>query len=271
MAAMNEVAAALMEHLCEHAAHGYTQGNRWGNGKTETVKVDGKNYKIALGDRDCSSAVISAYKAAGLNVNATYTGNMKNAFLATGLFEWKPMSFSAQRGDIYLNESNHTAMCVSPYGSKRGDLLAEFSISENGTIYGKEGDSTGKESWIHAYYDYPWDGILHFKGTSTTTTKNTTAKTATAAKKSVTDIAKEVLAGKWGNGSTRTAKLKAAGYDPAKVQAEVNKQIKNKSIDAIAREVIAGKWGNGANRTAKLKAAGYDPTAVQKRVNALLK
>lgn len=166
MANINEVAAQIMEHLVTHSGHGYTQAARWGNGKTESVTIDGKVYTFAGGDRDCSSAIISAYKAAGLNVNATYTGNMRKGFLDTGMFEWKPMTFSAQRGDIYLNEGAHTAMCVSPYGSAKGDLLAEFSISENGTIYGKEGDQTGRESLVRAYYDYPWNGILHFKGGS---------------------------------------------------------------------------------------------------------
>lgn len=166
MAELNEVASQIMEHLISCPKHGYTQGNRWGNSKTETLKIDGKDYTIAQGDRDCSSAIISAYKSAGLNVNATYTGNMKKGFIDTGLFEWKPMSFSAQRGDIYLNEVNHTAMCLHEYGSKQGDTLGEFSISENGTIYGVEGDQTGHESHSKPYYDYPWNGILHFTGGS---------------------------------------------------------------------------------------------------------
>lgn len=118
---------------------------------------------IAGGDRDCSSAIISAYQAAGLDVNASYTGNMRSAFLATGKFEWWDVNnSSAQRGDIYLNEANHTAMCVDdgsgPYGY---DALAEFSISETGGIYGETGDQTGWESHICNYYNYPWDLTLH--------------------------------------------------------------------------------------------------------------
>lgn len=53
------------------------------------------------------------------------------------------------------------------------------------------------------------------------------AATGTAAKKKTVDeIAREVIAGKWGNGETRKAKLKAAGYDYAKVQARVNALLK---------------------------------------------
>lgn len=51
-------------------------------------------------------------------------------------------------------------------------------------------------------------------------------KKPTSKKKSLTTIAKEVIAGKWGNGDTRTKKLKKAGYDPKKVQAQVNKLLR---------------------------------------------
>jgi hypothetical protein len=46
------------------------------------------------------------------------------------------------------------------------------------------------------------------------------------AKKSEAQIAKEVVAGKWGNGPARAQKLKKAGYNPARIQAIVNKLIK---------------------------------------------
>ena len=44
-------------------------------------------------------------------------------------------------------------------------------------------------------------------------------------KKSVEDVAKEVIQGKWGNGGERKARLAAAGYDYAAVQAMVNKLL----------------------------------------------
>lgn len=45
-------------------------------------------------------------------------------------------------------------------------------------------------------------------------------------KKSVTEIAREVLDGKWGNGEKRKKKLEKAGYDYKKVQAKVNELAK---------------------------------------------
>ena len=50
---------------------------------------------------------------------------------------------------------------------------------------------------------------------------------STPAKKSVTEIAKEVLAGKWGNGTDRMKRLKAAGYNYSEVQKVVNALSKN--------------------------------------------
>lgn len=98
--------------------------------------------------------------------------------------------------------------------------------------------------------------------------------TSAAAKKSVSEIAKEVIAGKWGNGDDRKKKLSTAGYDYNTVQKEVNRQLSGKpsgkSVTELAKEVIAGKWGNGEERKKKLTAAGYDYAAVQKKVNELL-
>ena len=46
--------------------------------------------------------------------------------------------------------------------------------------------------------------------------------------KSIDEIAKEVIAGKWGNGAVRKQRLRAAGYNPSMVQARVNELLKNK-------------------------------------------
>lgn len=43
--------------------------------------------------------------------------------------------------------------------------------------------------------------------------------------KPIATIAKEVIDGQWGNGADRNARLTKAGYNPATVQAEVNKQL----------------------------------------------
>ena len=157
-----------MEHLVDHDWHGYTQGwGRWGDGEgTCPVSTPIGTCYVEQGDRDCSSAVISSYEAAGIDCGgATYTGNMKPCMTGTGNFRAHRMSdgyncddgYIAQRGDCYLNEINHTAMCISAYP----DMMAEFSCNEWGGITdGVVGDQTGWESHRSAFYGFPWDWCL---------------------------------------------------------------------------------------------------------------
>lgn len=96
------------------------------------------------------------------------------------------------------------------------------------------------------------------------------------AKKSNEEIAKEVIAGKWGNGDDRKNRLTKAGYNYSTVQSLVNQMLsgntsKRKSDTEIAREVIQGKWGNGAVRKTRLKLAGYNYNNIQAIVNNLLR
>lgn len=94
--------------------------------------------------------------------------------------------------------------------------------------------------------------------------------------KSVDELAKEVLDGKWGNGMDRIKALTDAGYDYDLVQKKVNELVKTvssfKPVTAkVVNDVILGLYGNGEVRKEKLAAAGYDYNAVQKRVNEKMK
>lgn len=112
----------------------------------------------------------------------------------------------------------------------------------------------------------------HFKST-------VTPRPTAPVRKSSTQIAAEVWAGKWGSGDDRARRLKGAGYDPKLIQDLVNRgvgkaaapaQPARRSLDHVAAEVIAGNWGNGPDRVRRLSAAGYDPKAVQAEVNRRL-
>ena len=78
----------------------------------------------------------------------------------------------------------------------------------------------------------------------------------------------DVMAGKYGNGEERRARLTAAGYDYWAVQRLVNGLAKD--YDKVARDVIAGKYGNNQDRVNALRAAGFDAALVQDLVNAML-
>ena len=106
------------------------------------------------------------------------------------------------------------------------------------------------------------------------------AKPIDETKKSVEEIAKEVIKGLWGNGLERKTKLAAAGYDYNAVQKLVNETLNKsqttvkadkKSNEEIANEIIKGVWGNNPGRKKKLIAAGYDYTAIQNLVDKKLR
>ena len=62
--------------------------------------------------------------------------------------------------------------------------------------------------------------VFDEKGNVVYTGKNTVVK------KTVTELAKEVIAGKWGNGQDRKNRINAAGYDYTAVQDKVNELLK---------------------------------------------
>lgn len=89
--------------------------------------------------------------------------------------------------------------------------------------------------------------------------------------KSVSDLAAEVIEGRWGYDPIRRQRLTEAGYDAAAVQNEVNRRLGSasgqRSSYAMAREVIDGKWGNGEERRRRLTEAGYNFQLIQNEVN----
>ena len=255
-----EKAIQQMEAWAADDLHGYDQTYRWGE----------------KGDYDCSAAVFQAWENAGIPVKTysfekygcAYTGTMLPVFTHFGFKDViGSVNLSTGEGlkrcDILLNDKHHAAMYCG------NGKEVEASINEKGTATGgKPGDQTGKEFLIRSYRNYPWTHVLRYAESDSNDQ---------GAKKSVAEVAKEVINGVWGNGNARKTALTNAGYDYSEVQAAVNKLLKgetvipSKSVAEIAQEVIDGKWGNGEDRKKKLEAAGYNYSDVQAKVNALLK
>lgn len=127
--------------IAEDNSHGYSQDLyiRWGRP-----------------DYDCSSLVISAVRAVGLNVgDASWTGNMISEFTKHG-FVWHSGMKGLKRGDILLvHNSNrqHTEIYLG-----NGKTVGAH-IAETGGIYGIGGDQTGHEIDVGPYYSI-WQGYL---------------------------------------------------------------------------------------------------------------
>lgn len=119
------------------------------------------------------------------------------------------------------------------------------------------------------------DGIAVGFGLKKGTTAPQTQKPAPKPMTNIVQVAKDVIAGKYGDGEARKVNLKKAGYDYNKVQAEVNRLMgvsvpSRKSNDTIANEVINGLWGVGNDRKNRLTKAGYNYNTIQAIVNKKL-
>lgn len=91
-------------------------------------------------------------------------------------------------------------------------------------------------------------------------------------KKSVDEIAREVIQGKWYTGAARRSALTKAGYNYAEVQKRVDEILapSKRTNEDLAREVIQGKWGVGTDRKNRLTKAGYNYAAIQRLVNKMM-
>lgn len=87
-----------------------------------------------------------------------------------------------------------------------------------------------------------------------------TAQTETG-EKSIDILAREVIAGQYGDGDARK---NALGDKYSAVQNRVNEYY------AVATACVRGDYGNGAERKEKVTAAGYDYATVQGIVNQML-
>ena len=128
-------------------SHGYSQADRWGP------------------DYDCSSFVIEAYEQAGLSVReagASYTGNMRSAFLKCGFVDVTlqcgiSTGYGIQPGDVLLNYAAHTCLAVG------NGKVANCRTDEGNP---QHGDQSGNEIRVQSYWDGSpnrWNAILRYK------------------------------------------------------------------------------------------------------------
>ena len=190
---------------------------------------------------------------------------------------WKGKVYSSKTKECYdgINFTTETA-CFRAYDSLADSVADYFDLICKSSRYKAAVNNSDAKATITAIKNggYATDPDYASKIMNLINTYNLTQYDHTV--KSITEIAEEVIKGKWGNGKERKERLNNAGYNYVTVQKEVNKLLAKpkeplKSIMEIAKEVIKGKWGDGEERKRKLKDAGYDYEAVQSCVNSLLK
>lgn len=117
-------------------SHKYSQAVRWG-----------PHY-------DCSSFAITAFKQAGIDTGATYTGDMYNRFTAKGFQDVTSscnLSTGAgmKKGDILLNVEKHAALVQLD-----GGTTVEARSTKDGIVANVP------------YRNYPWDYVLRYPDSS---------------------------------------------------------------------------------------------------------
>ncbi|WP_407453582.1 N-acetylmuramoyl-L-alanine amidase [Methanobrevibacter sp.] len=159
-------------------------------------------------------------------------------------------------GDGGNGEGNRTTISIECCYSKSGGAKYDKAFDNSLTLIAqllKENGWTTKQ----VYYHKNWSGkqcpnrALANGITLTKFKKLVQARydELYAPKKSIDEIAKEVIAGKWGNGTERKNALTKAGYDYAKVQAKVNELLAKPKATSKPKTIEEGskvKIKNGA-------------------------
>lgn len=140
-----------------------------------------------------------------------YVKGAKKPYNTTGDLGWV-----AEESVTFVNSSNESSSSNNNTSSSETSKKPVTDQVVNDVINGKYGNGSARKAALEAAgYDYAEvQNAVNAKlsGKSTTTTN----------KKSIDEIAREVINGDWGNGNTRRQKLEAAGYNYDEVQKRVN-------------------------------------------------
>lgn len=181
-----KIGLAMVE-ACLNNNIGYDQSERYGI--INCLEKYGRIAKInEPTEADCSSLVRACCIQAGILVGDFNTSSEVAVLEKTGAF------------NKAVVVANDTKLCA-------GDILV--TRTKGHTVVVTEG--------------YPREDE---KLTTKPSAKPKSEKAAGKAKKNIEEVAREVVAGKWGNNPERKEKLIKAGYVPAEVQAVVNKLLK---------------------------------------------
>lgn len=220
-------------------------------------KLKGKtiSYPVYI-DVEDNTYQAKCSKATLASVCNIFCNTIKNAGYIPGVYaslSW----FNSKIGTITAEHTKWVAQYYKECQYKGAYDMWQYTSSENVTGIAKNTDV----SWC--YKDF---------------SKVTKPTPVVEAKKSIDEIAQEVIDGKWGNGSERVSRLRSAGYDPVTIQKKVNEMLTPKkskysgtlptlTLKKTNGEVIADaiKW---AIWIASDNSFHYGYTSKDKKINA---
>ena len=167
------------------------------------------SFHYAVDDKEVIQGIPDNRNAWHAGDGAYGTGNRKGIAIEICFSESGGMKFDKAE----QNAAELIAMKMKEYNIPLSKVKRHYDFA------------TDKKRCPHRTMDKGWERFLTMVQKAYDGSKpasKPTAKPTPTVKKTVEQIAKEVLAGKWGNGDTRKQKLKTAGYDYNAVQAKVN-------------------------------------------------
>ena len=209
--------ACVEDSVADHSA--YLLGAK--NGKA-------LRYKGIKGMKDYR-AVAQLIKDGGYATSLSYVDNLCNIIEKWNLTQYDTDS-STIPDDAPSNPDTVTSFPATPFSVKV--IIDDLNYRSEPSMKGKVNGQTGKGTFtIMEVQNGGWGRLKSGAGWIWLSNPNyctvgKTVKTTEDSKKSVDELAKEVIRGDWGNGTERKEKLTAAGYDYASIQKRVNEMLK---------------------------------------------
>lgn len=181
-----------------------------------------RGYAVQYSDAWCDTCVsAAAIKAGMVDLIGTECGCEAHVAIFKSKGIWiEDGSITPKRGDIILYNWDDSTQ-PNDGGSDHIGVVTGVSNGTITVIEGNKSDAVG-------YRKIPvgWGYIRGYARPRYDTAAPADDPTPAAPKKTVEELAKEVIDGKWGNGSDRKSRLTAAGYNYSAVQDKVNELLK---------------------------------------------
>ena len=232
---------------CTSASDGKADAQRF------LAQLKGKQFEYPV-FMDVEATPVSA-RAGATEAAIAFCRELEAAGYYVGIYSSTYSGFRDRLDDSKLTPFTHW---VAQYASRctYGGAYGIWQYSSSGQVNG----ISGKVDMDISYQDYPT--IIKAGGFNGYTKQPVTPAQP---HKTVDELAREVLAGKWGNGDDRRNRITTAGYDYATVQARVNELLHAESKPAAVYYTVR----SGDTLSAIARKYGTSVSAVQ-RLNASL-
>lgn len=172
-------------------------------------------------------AVAQIIKDGGYATSLTYVEKLCNIIEKWNLTQYDVTDAPAPKPST---PDTVTEFPATPFSVKV--IIDDLNYRSEPSMNGKVNGQTGKGTFtIMEVRNGGWGRLKSGAGwiwlsNPTYCTVGKTVKITEDKKKSIDELAKEVIRGDWGNGTERKEKLTAAGYDYAAIQKRVNEMLK---------------------------------------------